>query len=225
MTMTIKEIYEAFDKVGCLTFATVNANGEPEVRTAHLRAYDDEGLYFMTMYTKDFYRELKATGKVAVNGLAAPSNIEHDENGFPIFNRGYSIRLTGTVREIPMDEIKAKNDPIFDFCIKDQQRYPAMVVFCITSGRGDIFDFDFARETRDTKLNRSYFSFGGAEIKYKGLRIDQEKCIRCGTCEKGCSFLAAKQQDDGHFEIDRGLCDECGDCVEHCPVNAVIYER
>ena len=57
--MTIKEIYEKFDKIGCLTFATVNEEGEPETRIAHLRGYDNEGIYFMTMFTKGFYRELK----------------------------------------------------------------------------------------------------------------------------------------------------------------------
>jgi ferredoxin len=223
--MTIKEIYEAFDRIGCLTFATVNEAGEPEVRTAHFDAYDDEGIYFMTMYTKDFYRELKATGKVAVNGLCADSQVKYDEKGYPVFDKGYSIRLTGSVKEIPMDEIKAKHDPAFDFCIKDQQRYPAMVVFCITSARGDIFDFDFEKVSRDTKLERSYFSYGGAKIKYKGLRIDQDKCIRCGTCEKGCTFLAARKNPDGSYEIDRSRCDECGDCVEHCPAGAVEYRR
>lgn len=223
--MTIREIYEAFDRIGCLTFATVNAKGEPEVRTAHLRAYDEDGIYFMTMYTKDFYRELKATEKVAVNGLAAGTQIRHDADGFPIFDRGYSIRMTGSVREVPMEEIKAKKNPIFDFCIKDQEKYPAMVVFCITSARGDIYNFDFEKVSRDNKLERSYFSFGGAEIKYKGLRIDQDQCIRCGACERGCSFLAIQKKEDGHFEISRNRCDECGDCVEHCPVHAVQYLR
>ncbi|MGI6736869.1 MAG: 4Fe-4S binding protein [Anaerovoracaceae bacterium] len=222
--MTIQEIYEAFDRIGCLSFATVNADGEPEIRTAHLRAYDEDGIYFMTMYTKDFYRELKATGKVAVNGLCADTQIRHDENGFPIFERGYSIRMTGTVKEIPMEEIKRKNNPIFDFCIKDQEKYPAMVVFCITSARGDIFDYDFEKTCRDTKLERQYFSFHGAPIKYKGLRINQEKCTGCGICQEGCSFLAISEH-DGQRVIDRTRCDECGDCVEHCPSDAVEYRR
>lgn len=223
--MTIKEIYEAFDRIGCLTFATVNKDGEPEVRTAHLRAYDDDGIYFMTMYTKDFYRQLKATGKVAVNGLAASTQIQHDENGFPIFDKGYSIRMTGNVREVPMEEIKAKNNPIFDFCIKDQEKYTAMVVFCITSARGEIYDFDFEKVSRENKLERTYFSFGGAREKYKGLKINQDLCIRCGKCSRVCSFLAAARQTDGHYEINRNLCDECGSCVENCPAHAVEYLR
>ena len=35
--MTIKEIYEEFDKIGCLTFATVSKEGYPETRIAHFK--------------------------------------------------------------------------------------------------------------------------------------------------------------------------------------------
>ena len=96
--MTIKEIYEKFDKIGCLSFATVNEDGEPETRIAHLRAYDEEGIYFMTMFTKDFYKQIKANGKVAINGLKARTEVAHDKEGFPIFDKGYAIRLTGNVK-------------------------------------------------------------------------------------------------------------------------------
>jgi len=220
--MTIEEIYQAFDRIGCLSFATVNEKGEPEARIAHLLAWDDDGLYFMTMYTKAFYRQLKATGKVSLNGLCARSEVGHDGRGFPVFDEGYAIRLTGTVAEIPMEAIKAKNNPFFDLCIADQERYPAMVVFCITSGRGDIFDYDFEKAHRESKLERSYFAFNGAPIQYKGLAIDQNRCIGCGKCRRGCSFLAIADK-NGQFKIDRGRCDECGDCVVNCPVGAVRY--
>lgn len=221
--MTIKEIYNAFDAIGCLSFATVNENGEPEARIAHLRAYDEQGIYFMTMFTKDFYKQMKETGKVSINGLCASTEVRHDAEGFPEFERGYAIRLTGNVREIPMDEIKAKNNQLFDFCIKDYEQYPAMVVMCITSGRGDIFDYDFEKETRDNKLERKYFSFNGAGVKYKGLYIDKEICIGCGQCKKVCSFLAVDKTDE-KYKINTYRCDECGDCYLKCPVDAISYD-
>ncbi|MFI3171903.1 MAG: hypothetical protein R3Y40_05020 [Eubacteriales bacterium] len=62
--MTIQEIYEKFDKIGCLSFTTVDEKGIPESRIAHLRAYDEEGIYFMTMFTKDFYAHMKQNIKV-----------------------------------------------------------------------------------------------------------------------------------------------------------------
>ncbi len=217
--MKIKEIYEKFEKIGCLTFATVNEKGEPETRIAHLRAWDDDGIYFMTMNTKSFYKQLKNNPKISICGLCADTKVKHDENGFPIFDKGYSIRLNGTVEEIPMEEIKKKNNPIFDFCIKDQEKYNAMVVFCIKSAHGEIFDYDFEKQDRENKLERIYFSYNDKE-KYSGLKINQQECIKCGKCYRKCSFLAIKKEEN-KYEIDKNRCDECGDCYLVCPVKAI----
>ncbi len=220
--MTIKEIYEKFDAIGCLSFTTMNEHGMPESRIAHLRAYDEDGIYFMTMFTKAFYKQLKDSGSISICGLNAKTQVEHDENGMPIFEGGYAMRMTGTVKEVSIEDIQAKNNPMFDFCIKDNEQYPAMVVLCITSGYGDVFDYDFEKINRDNKLQRSYFSYGGADIKYKGLQIDKESCISCGLCKEKCSFLAIKQTDDV-YEVDPYRCDECGDCYINCPVSAISY--
>ncbi len=220
--MTIKEIYEKFDKVGCLSFTTVDKNGVPESRIAHLRAFDDDGIYFMTMFTKDFYTHMKQNGKLSICGLNAKTQVEHDANGFPIFEGGYAIRMTGNVSEVSIDEIKAKNNPIFDFCIKDKETYEAMVVFCITDGYGDVFDYDFEKINRENKLQREYFSFGGAVEKHKGLKIDEEKCISCGICKKKCSFLAISESNNA-YSINIYRCDECGDCYINCPAKAISY--
>lgn len=222
--MTIKEIYEKFEKIGCLTFTTCNEQGEPESRIAHLRAYDDDGIYFMTMYTKDFYKNIKRTGKVSICGLCASTEVKHTEDGFPIFDAGYAIRMTGDVKEVSIEEIKAKNNPIFDFCIKDQEQYKAMIVFCITSANGDIFDYDFEKETRQNKLEREYFSYGNRSVKYKGLEINQDTCIHCGACKRKCSFLAIDEENK-IYTINPFRCDECGDCFLVCPVNAISHEK
>ncbi len=219
--MTIKEIYEKFDRVGCLTFATINEKGEPETRIAHLRAYDDDGIYFMTMHTKGFYRELKANGKLSICGLCARPEIEHDKNGFPIFDGGYFVKLTGEVTEVAIEDIVAKQNPIFDFCIKDREKYNAMVVFCITKARGEVFDYDFQKINRKNKLEREYFAFNGIAEEYKGMKIDNDKCISCGVCKEKCSFLAIEEE-NGIFTIDKHRCDECGDCLINCPVEAII---
>ncbi len=221
--MTIKEIYEKFDKIGCLSFTTINEDGDPESRIAHLRGYDDEGIYFMTMYTKPFYKELKENKKISLCGLCTPDTaIKHDEKGLPVFAAGYAMRMTGEVREIPIDTLKAKGNPMFDMCIKDYEKYPAMVVFCIHSGRGDVFDYDFECISRENKLERKYFAFNGAKVKYRGLKIDKEKCISCGICKKKCSFLAVAEKNNV-YTIDKNRCDECGDCYLACPKKAIYY--
>lgn len=211
-----------FDKIGCLTFATVNEKGEPETRIAHLRAFDDDGIYFMTMFTKPFYNQLKTKGTVSIIGLHAKTEVEHDKEGQPIFDNGYFIRLTGNVKEVSIEEIKAKNNPIFDFCLKDHENYKAMVVFCVTSARGDIFNYDFERLSRDNKLERTYFSFGVEKIEPRGLKINEGICIHCGKCKKACSFLAVDLIDK-KYVINENRCDECGDCYLACPVDAISY--
>ncbi len=218
----IAKIYKYFDKIGCLSFTTVNEEGEPESRIAHLRGYDDEGIYFMTMYTKAFYRHIKNNGLLSICGLNANTSIEHDENGHPIFQGGYAARMSGKVKEISIDELKAKNNPMFEYCIYDQEKYKAMVVLCITSARGDIFDYDFEKVNRDHKLERIYFSYNGAKIKYAGLHIDKDKCTGCGLCMKKCSFNAIIQEGK-KYTTDKYRCDECGDCYLSCPSKAISY--
>ncbi len=222
--MTIAEIYKKFDKIGCLSFATINEDGDPESRIAHLRGYDADGIYFMTMYTKSFYQHLMANNKISVCGLGANTVVQHDEEGMPLFDNGYAIRMTGVVKEISINELKAKNNPIFDLCIKDHEKYPAMVVFCISAARGDVFDYDFELTNREHKLERIYFSYGGASKKYRGLVILTEKCIACGVCKEKCSFLAIDEE-AGVYKINRTHCDECGDCYLHCPVKAISYSK
>ena len=51
--MNIKEIYNHFEKIGSVVFATID-NGLPETRIAHFFAEDEEGLYFRTMITSLF---------------------------------------------------------------------------------------------------------------------------------------------------------------------------
>ncbi len=221
--MNIPEIYQKFDAIGCLTFTTVNTLNEPISRIAHLRGYDEDGLYFMTMHTKSFYKHLKENGLIALCGLNNNAQIQHDELGLPVFQGGYAMRLTGKAKEVSIDEIKAKQNPIFNLCIKDHEKYPAMVVFCITSGYGDVFDYDFEKTNRDYKLERVYFAYNGAVMHYSGLQINQDSCIRCGICKKKCSFSAISVIDK-QFVIDKYRCDECGDCYLNCPVQAIALK-
>ncbi len=218
--MIISEIYEKFDQIGCLTFATVD-RGLPQTRIAHLFAYDDEGLYFRTMITKPFYQQLKDTPMVSICGMYPKTYVSHDEQGLPYFEPGYTMRASGNVREISFDALKekAEGNEMFALGVKDIEKYPAMTTFCLYSGWGEVFDYDFETEQRDHKLLRTGFSFGGQKIPFRGMRITED-CIACGKCMKSCSFKAISKQDD-KYVIDHARCDVCGDCYVVCPVGAV----
>lgn len=219
--MTIPEIYELFDKIGCCTFATIN--GEyPETRIAHFLVYDDEGIYFMTMNTKPFYRQLKETEKLSVCGMYADTAVKKADDGSLEFDDGYFIRITGDVREVTIDEIKAKNNPAFSYCIEDNERYPAMTAFVLYRAKGEIYDYDFAKKNRDHKLERKRFSYGDFPTEKAGLTITNA-CISCGKCKKVCTFNAI-YKGENQYHINGGRCDECGSCYRSCPVKAITHK-
>lgn len=218
--MDINEIYEKFDKIGAFTFATIE-DGRPRTRIAHLFGYDEEGLYFRTMICKPFYTQLKKTGMVALGGMYPNSSTTHNEEGMPEWEPGYTINLTGDVREISLELLKEKavKNSMFDLGVKDIERYPAMTTFCMYRGSGEVYDFDFEMKNRDHKLLRTPLSFGGMVIPFRGVRITEE-CVGCGDCIKTCTFKAIYQDGD-KFKINHEKCDVCGDCTITCLVDAV----
>lgn len=220
--MNLAEIYHKFDQIGCLTFATVE-NGIPQTRIAHLFAHDNEGLYFRTMITKPFYKQLRETKKVSICGMFPTTSVSHNDQGMPYFPPGYTIRATGDVKEISFETLKSKaeNNDMFQLGIKDIKKYPAMVTFCLYKAWGEIFDFDFEMENRSHKLLRTSFSFGGDQNPAPSVRIT-DKCISCGKCFNKCSFKAITQY-ESTYRIDPQKCDVCGDCYMTCPADAIEY--
>jgi len=218
--MNIEEIYKLFDQIGSLTFATVE-NGEPRTRIAHLFAHDSEGLYFRTMTVKPFYSQLKESGRVAICGIYPTTAYSHDQDGMPYFEPGYTISVSGNVREIDLEQLKAKagENSMFALGVKDIEKYPAMTTFCLYQAAGEVFDFDFAMEKRDHKLKRTRFTIGGMAYPFRGVRI-LDDCIGCGECYEGCSFKAISES-AGKYVIDSSRCDVCGDCSTICPANAI----
>ena len=51
-------------------------------------------------------------------------------------------------------------------------------------------------------------------------KIDQSKCISCGTCDVECPFGAVLISEIGKFSIDETKCRDCGICASVCPVDA-----
>lgn len=220
--MKIPEIFDAFEEIGCCSFTTVE-DGQPISRIAHFIAFDEEGLYFSTMNTKPFYKQLvENQGKIAVCGMNSGTQVTKIDEENISFAPGYFIRITGSAQEVATSTLIQKNNPIFNYFIADQSRYPAMVAFKISDFSGEIYDYDFEKTHRDHKLLRNRFSFGSYTFPELGFEIN-DKCINCGKCVEKCSFSALEWGETKPKQL-RNRCDECGDCVVVCPVNAIVHK-
>ncbi len=222
--LTIKEVYEEFEKIGCCSFATLDREGGVESRIAHFFAYDDEGLYLRTMDVKPFYRQLVEGGWVSVCGERTDAPCAWDEDNMPHFQPGRMVRVSGTVRLLSMDEVAAKaaESPLFNVAVYDINKYPRTRVLVLNRAHGEVYDYDFNMVHRDHKILRERFAWGGDEATPAGLSIDADKCIACGACAEACTHKAIVPGDAYRIRGER--CDECGNCFNACPAGAVVQK-
>jgi NAD-dependent dihydropyrimidine dehydrogenase PreA subunit/uncharacterized pyridoxamine 5'-phosphate oxidase family protein len=219
--MEIKQIFEYAEKIGFLTFSTIE-DGCVHSRIAHFYAADADGLYLRTMFIKPFYRQMIKTGKLTVCGMYPATKITgYDENGVPDFDPGYTLRIAGDVRELSEDEVqrKAENNLQFKISLFDMKKYPATRNLVMYRGKGEIYDFDFEMVNRDHKLLRKRFAFGGAKFNPSGSVIT-DKCTECGACYEVCTFKAIEP--GSPYRVIGERCDECASCILVCPEEAII---
>lgn len=222
--MKIEQIYKLFDDIGCLTFATVDEEGFPQTRIAHLFASDSEGLYLRTMRVKPFYEQLKTNGKLSICGMSVPPKVEHTPDGLPFFEPGYTMRATGLVKEVDLDVLKLKADNSKDFLLgyNDILRYPNMTTFVMHAFSYEKYDYDFPRINRKHKLDRTFGVYGGFKLQEHKMQISSN-CINCGSCKRMCDSknFSAVKKGAKQYEIDPKKCDMCGSCIAGCPVKAI----
>lgn len=61
-----------------------------------------------------------------------------------------------------------------------------------------------------------------ARFSWLKVRIDEDKCIGCGLCAKGCKAACI---DFKNHKIDYSRCVVCGDCLDNCHKNALHFGR
>jgi len=194
------EAFKMLREIKSVVFSTVN-NGEPAARIIDVMYYDENGLYFITIKVKPYYRQLIENKKVAITGLT----------------KDYvQVRIVGNIVELDkegLDKIYT-NNPELQKLIPKNEEVDTMSVFHLYKGKGEIFDLS----GKNNKLERKRFAFGGATVNEPGLKIT-DKCVECGKCKKSCPFNAIEEGKPYH--IDPKFCDECGTCYDVCPVNAI----
>ena len=52
------------------------------------------------------------------------------------------------------------------------------------------------------------------------IRVDKNKCVKCGRCKNICPAKAIEVQENG-ASFDREKCISCFCCMEVCPVEAI----
>jgi MinD superfamily P-loop ATPase len=55
-------------------------------------------------------------------------------------------------------------------------------------------------------------------------KIDHEKCINCGLCEKKCNFLAIYRDAEKKVQVNEDLCRGCEGCLTACKKGAITLE-
>ena len=188
--------------VGVLSFATIDHNGNPQVRNISAIHYEPDAIYFFTARGKDFCKELLDTEKVQILGYTMYKEM---------------IRLTGTVKPAPEEEQEKWRDIIFNEQPYLSNVYPGDtrsigIIFCIRDMSIEYFNLGV------NPIFRESYVIGNAAIQPKGYLISDE-CIGCGTCQTVCPQQAIEE--GSPYSIRQNNCLHCGNCFEHCPVSAI----
>ena len=185
-----------------LVFATVDSQGNPQVRNISAIHYEPEALYFFTARGKDFCRELLQDGRVQILGYTRYKEM---------------IRLSAKAVPVPPEEQQKWMDIIFA-----EQPYLANVypgdtreigmVFAIRDGAMEYFHLGVR------PIFRESYAIGNGAPAPKGYRIT-DACIGCGACAQKCpqGCITPGQP----FAIQPEHCLHCGSCYESCPVQAI----
>ena len=203
MKMSHMEYLQKLREIRDCAFATVDENGNPQIRIIDVMLVEDGKLIFCTARGKNFYQELLAHPQIAITGMG---------NDFVM------ARLNGKAE--CMEDSKTWIDKIFEANPNMNEVYPGearyiLEPFCIREGEAELFDLS------KTPIERKSISFGGAKEQKKGFVIT-DQCISCGACEKACPQHAiGKANTKDCMEIQQEHCLHCGLCQEVCPVGAV----
>jgi uncharacterized pyridoxamine 5'-phosphate oxidase family protein/NAD-dependent dihydropyrimidine dehydrogenase PreA subunit len=202
--MDIQTCFQKLQLVGVLNFATVDQNGNPQIRNISAIHYEKNAFYFFTARGKNFCRELLNDGRLQILGYTKYKEM---------------IRVSAKAKPVPDGEQKKWVDVIFDEYPYLANVYPGStreigIIFKVDSGSVEYFNLGVH------PIFREVYTFGGGITKEKGYVIT-DVCIGCGTCQTVCPQRCI---DEGKpYNIRPNNCLHCGNCYEHCPVKAIRH--
>ena len=202
MLMDLQTCLKKMKLVGVLAFATVDAEGAPQIRNISAIHYEPDALYFFTARGKNFCRELQEDGRVQILCYTKYKEM---------------IRLSGRAYAVAEEEQKVWRNRIFEEQPYLANVYPGDtrdigIIFCINQAQVEYFNLGVNPIFRETYL------MGNGTIEKKGYVIT-DQCVGCGTCLAHCPQRCIEEGTP--YRIRQEHCLHCGSCLEHCPVNAV----
>ena len=126
-----------------------------------------------------------------------------------------AVSVQGRVKEIGPDRLPElfRKNPYMGEIYPDVRARSALTVFQIYEGTGEWFDLS------KLPINRTNFSFGGAQAKEKGYFVT-DKCIGCKLCYSKCPQKCIDITQKPVI-IRQEHCLHCGNCFETCPARAI----
>jgi uncharacterized pyridoxamine 5'-phosphate oxidase family protein/NAD-dependent dihydropyrimidine dehydrogenase PreA subunit len=201
--MDAKTCLEKLKLIGVLSFATVDAQGNPQIRNISAIHYEPDGMYFFTARGKNFCRELLENGKVQILGYTRFKEM---------------IRLSGKVVPAPEEQQKKWMDVIFEEQPYLANVYPGKtkeigIVFCIKDLEIEYFNLGV------NPIFREIYTMGNGRRTPKGYFIT-DACVGCGTCMGVCPQRCIME--GSPYRIHSEHCLHCGACFEACPAKAIV---
>ena len=198
--MTPQTYLQMLRDIKDVAFATVDDQGQPQVRIIDIMLVADESLIFCTARGKDFYQQLLRNGQVALTGMNSEWQM---------------LRLNGVAHRL--DDQKTWLDRIFSANPSMNEVYPGdsrsiLEAFSISEGTLEFFDLGKMPIFRDTAV------LGKAIPTLKGFQIN-DACISCGQCASSCPQQCITAGEP--YTIQQAHCLHCGQCAEVCPVQAI----
>lgn len=201
--MDAKTCLEKLKFIGVLSFATVDAEGSPQIRNISAIHYEPDSMYFFTARGKNLCRELLENGKVQILGYTRFKEM---------------IRLSGKAAPAPEEGQKKWMDVIFEEQPYLANVYPGEtreigIIFCIRDMEIEYFNLGVNPIFRET------YTTGDGRQTPKGYFIT-DACVGCGTCTDVCPQRSIVE--GSPYCIQPEHCLHCGACFEACPAKAIL---
>ena len=125
--MNLEEVMRILqEQMKVAVFATVDENNKPHARHAHIRVATEQGVFFMTHPSTNFYSQLMTNQNVAITGMS--------EEGYLI----QVIRIEGKIRKVDKSLLKdlLKDNPYVKHVYPDESKQQGSQVFQLYQGEG-----------------------------------------------------------------------------------------